>query len=91
VRCEKSPLRSASAAQMTQAMTVVISDAASASMPRASAKRIVTASAPKKSAELAASRTTKVGAARFELATSASQRQHSNQAELRPAVRRLQV
>ena len=34
----KSPVRSASVAQMTQAMTVVTSDAASASMPRASAR-----------------------------------------------------
>ena len=51
----------------------------------------MTASAPKKSAELAARRTTKIGAAGFEPATSASQTQHSNQAELRPAVRRLPV
>src|SRR2546429_610705 len=88
---QKSQVTSASSAQITPATTVVTSAAASASMPRTSARRIVTARAPKKSAELAARRTTKIGAARFELATSASQRQHSNQAELRPAVRRLHV
>jgi hypothetical protein len=87
----KSPVASASVPQIANAITVVTSAAASASTLRASARRIVTARAPKNNAELAARRTTKIGAARFELATSASQRQHSNQAELRPAVRRLHL
>src|SRR5207249_6638690 len=70
--------------QIRHAMTVVTRAAASGSMPRFRARRIVTARAPKKSAEPAARRTTKAGAAGFEPATSASQTQHSDQAELRP-------
>src|SRR5205807_5454784 len=88
---EKSPVAADRKAQIKHAITVVTNAAASVSMPRASASRIVTARAPKKSAEPAARRTTKVGAAGFEPATSASQTQHSNQAELRPVFSRKSV
>src|SRR5207237_6839005 len=77
---EESPVTTDRKAQIKHAITVVTNAAASVSMPRASARRIVTARAPKKSAEPAARRTTRIGAAGFEPATSAAQPQHSNQA-----------
>ena len=80
----RSPVTTARTTQHTPARNVVTSEAASASSGGCRASRIVTASAPNDSAAPAASRTTKIGAAGFEPATSASQTQHSNQAELRP-------
>jgi hypothetical protein len=90
-RAEKSSRTTANSKQIAPAKTVVTSEPASASNPSARAMLIVTASAPKEAAAPTASRTTTIGAARFELATSASQRQHSDQAELRPAAVRLHL
>src|SRR5690349_7300083 len=84
-RPEKSPFAAASATQPPPATKVVTSDAVSASTGGCNARRIVTASAPNDTAAPTASKTTKIGAAGFEPATSASQTQHSDQAELRPA------
>src|SRR5262245_48831699 len=80
----KSLAATARTTQNAPARNVVTSDAASASIGGTNASRIVTASAPNDSAAPAARRTTKIGAAGFEPATSASQTQHSDQAELRP-------
>src|SRR5919107_611035 len=78
----RSPVATASTMQHKPARNVVTSDAASASSGGCSERRIVTASAPNDTAAPRASNTTKIGAAGFEPATSASQTQHSNQAEL---------
>src|SRR3954470_1820709 len=85
-RLEKSCLATARTMQQTPARNVVTSEAVSASSGGCNASLMVTASAPKETAAPTASKTTKIGAAGFEPATSASQTQHSDQAELRPAV-----
>ena len=88
---EKSPVTSASSAQMTPAIDR--RDERRRLRVDAAGERETDrdGEGAEENAELAARSTTKIGAARFELATSASQRQHSNQAELRPAVRRVHL